>query len=349
MLHRVRFQRASAFTLVELLVVIAIIGVLVGLLLPAVQAAREAARRMQCSNNVKQLGLALHLYHDAHKVFPPGNLAPVARGANGCVTGAGGLQLMAPWTVLVLPFVEQAPLYNSLDFSLGFNAYSNLGTQTANTIKCRVPMSVYRCPSYAAPTWVFPATVVSPTTVVPPVDYEPFVNSYHGCMGGGAVVTTVTSNADGCYGPTAPGGSISQFTNGLLGVNSRHGIKDATDGTTNVILLGESVYQGMELLRGWFNGFRSNSATNAPPGNIIGTAGRINGGKAHYLAFTNRVNNQNIHNAINTIFFGSLHTGGCHFGMADGSVRFMSENVNLTLYQRLGAMRDGQPIGDIEF
>lgn len=349
MISKKVFQRARGFTLVELLVVIAIIGILVGLLLPAVQAAREAARRMQCSNNVKQIGLALHLYHDSFKLFPPGNLAPMARGGNGCVVGAGGALQMAPWTVLILPYVEQTALYNSLDFNSGFNSYSNLGTQTPNTIKCRVPMSVYRCPSYSAPTWVFAGTVVDPSTVVPPFDYGPFVNNYHACMGGGPIVTTVVNTSDACYRPSIPGGSMAQFVNGLMGVNSKNGIRDATDGTSNVILAGESVYQGMELLRGWFNGYRANSATNDPPGNIIGTAGRINGGKAHYLAFTNRVNNQNIHNAINTLYFGSLHTGGCNFAMGDGSVRFMSENVNLALYQRMGAMADGLPIGDVEF
>jgi prepilin-type processing-associated H-X9-DG protein len=188
--------------------------------------------------------------------------------------------------------------------------------------------------------------------------YPRLINNYYGCMGGGPVMTGIVTTEDACYRPAPPGGSVTQFKNGLIGVNARDPVtgkikytksfKDCLDGSSNVVLAGESAYQGIEILRGWFNGYRTNAggaSANCPAGNIAGTAGRINGGRAHYLANTNRMNNQNIHNALNTIYFGSEHKGGCHLAYADGSAHFFSENISLPLYQRLGDMKDGRPPG----
>jgi prepilin-type N-terminal cleavage/methylation domain-containing protein len=346
--------RKPGFTLVELLVVIAIIGVLVALLLPAVQAAREAARRTRCNNNLKQIALALHNYHDTHNVFPPGNFFPagrtpsplpaVAPNASGCYVGTTGLRPGAPWTVLILPYVEQKPLYDSLDFTIEFNAYSNIGTQTINTQRCEVPMQVYRCPSYGPPPhrWV-PLTAVARTDG----PYTKLVNNYYACMGGGPIMTSVVNTEDGCYNPSVPGGAIAQFKNGLIGVNTKNAMRHCTDGTSNVVMLGESAYQGIELLRGWFNGIRSDTTSaNQPPGNIAGTAGVPNGGQRHYVAFQGTATgNLNIHNALNTLYFGSQHPGSCQFAMADGSIHVINENINLAIYQRLGDMGDAQPAG----
>jgi prepilin-type N-terminal cleavage/methylation domain-containing protein/prepilin-type processing-associated H-X9-DG protein len=347
-------QAQRAFTLVELLVVIAIIGVLVALLLPAVQAAREAARRTKCNNNLKQVALALHSYHDTHSVFPPGNFFPAGRtttgstlvspDANGCYVATTGQRPGAPWSVLILPNVEQKALYDSLDFNIEFNSYSNLGAQTVNTLRCEVPVQVFRCASYGLPPhrWVLP-TAVARTDA----HYAKFVNNYYACMGGGPIMTGVTTTEDGCYNPSVPGGSIAQFKNGLIGVNTRNSFRHCTDGTSNVVLLGESAYQGIELLRGWFNGMRADTtSTNQPPGNVAGTAGVPNGGQRHYVNFQGvTTSNLNIHNALNTLYFGSQHPGGCQFAMADGSIHFINENINLALYQRLGAMNDDLPAG----
>ena len=114
-LRRSRGERA--FTLIELLVVIAIIGLLIGLLLPAVQAAREAARRMQCQNNLKQIGLAMHGYHDVWQSFPP---AYLARPVTGLELGSGWA-----WGTLVLPYLEQRPVYDAANFDLGFGEVSD--------------------------------------------------------------------------------------------------------------------------------------------------------------------------------------------------------------------------------
>jgi hypothetical protein len=247
---------------------------------------------------------------------------------------------------------------------VAFNSYSNLGipgaTQTNNTLKCaEVPLSVLRCPSYQLPPheWVFPATVVAFGGRPQDLFYPRLINNYYGCMGGGPIMTGVVTTNDACYRPNVVGGSIAQYKNGLIGVNARDNtgkikytksFKDCLDGSSNVVLAGESAYQGIETLRGWFNGYRTNAGganANCPPANIAGTGGKINGGRAHYLAFTNRTSNQNIHNALNTFFFGSEHKGGCHLAYADGSAHFFSENISLPLYQRLGDMKDGLPPG----
>ncbi len=361
-------RSSRGFTLVELLVVIAIIGILIALLLPAVQAARESARRSACRNNLKQVALAIHHYHDTYNAFPAGNVVNFEPDGNGCYIGAGTQLPGPPWTVLVLPYLEQSSMFESLNLGpdpaggfntnlVAFNSYSNIGVQTNNTALCRIPLGVFRCPSYALPPheWVFPATVVQPFDPV----YAQVVNNYYGCMGGGPVVTaTPTITTDACYRSGVPGAAVTMFKNGLIGVNARDQVsgkikytrsfKDCLDGASNVVLAGESSYQGIETLRGWFNGYRSNAGGangNNPPGNICGTAGKINGGRAHYLANTNRTSNQNIHNAINTIYFGSEHRGGCHLAYADGSAHFFSENISLPLYQRLGDMKDGWPPG----
>ncbi|MCA9162317.1 MAG: DUF1559 domain-containing protein, partial [Planctomycetales bacterium] len=130
-------KRQHAFTLVELLVVIAIIGVLVAMLLPAVQAAREAARRSSCSNNMKQLGLALHNYHDTYKALPAGAWMFNAAGAGStsCTTGNGR---RAPWTVSILPFIEQNNIYDKVDFTKSWDngVHSALRTTHIEAFKC---------------------------------------------------------------------------------------------------------------------------------------------------------------------------------------------------------------------
>lgn len=203
----------SGFTLVELLVVIAIIGVLIALLLPAVQAAREAARRISCSNNLKQIGLAMHNHHDVNKKFPPGfrsNNPGVPNNSSWC--RSGGVQ-GAPWTVLILPFAEQEHYYDMFDFTVPFQANNNQMTAPNDALIQELEM--YRCPSDARDNRLF--------------------SSYFGVQGGGSAPDCANT---GC----TPSNVRGSYVSGMLYAGSQTRMADVTDGTTNVFLVGESRY-----------------------------------------------------------------------------------------------------------
>jgi len=358
-----------AFTLVELLVVIAIIGVLVGLLLPAVQAAREAARRMQCGNNLKQIGLALHNYESANKRFPPGNVTPLAM-ANGCFVGTAlrDLHPGSVWSVSILPFIEQNAIYNALDIGGTFpSSYSdstavpppnNLNPArfnpiTSSPLYARLPF--YQCPSTPSGMlgWVSVATVGNPLP-----DVEKTTMNYFACMGGGMDEPANANKVASASGQNCTCGTVGapcpnarfliHWTNGFMHVNSRKGIGSATDGTSNSILVGETIYQNMQINRGWGTSHRTRNTVNNGPGNLTGTYRAINSGRALYNAFSNRTTDQNIHNHLQNTCYGSQHVGGAQFCYGDGHVAFLSQNINLAIYRSLGAIDDGLPVGGFE-
>lgn len=366
--------RLRGFTLVELLVVIAIIGILVALLLPAVQAAREAARRMQCGNNLKQIGLALHNYHDTHKVFPPGNVTTRNMSTQGCFSGPTAFHPGAPWSVAILPYIEQRAIYDALDISGSFpSSYAdataappptNLNPAVYNPITTSPLYSLiqaYKCPT--TPNGMLPWVAVA-TVGAPMAGVERTTMNYFACMGGG-LDEPATANQQ--PSPTIPGVSpggqnctvgtvgapfpsarfLIHWTNGFMHVNSAKGIRDATDGTSNSIMVGETIYQNMQINRGWGSSHRSRHGSNNGPGNLTGTYRAINSGKALYVAFSNLTSDQNIHNHLCNTCYGSLHPGGAQFCLGDGSVRFLSETINLALYRTLGAINDTLPSGGI--
>jgi prepilin-type N-terminal cleavage/methylation domain-containing protein len=285
-LHRV--PRKRGFTLIELLVVIAIIAILIALLLPAVQQAREAARRTQCKNNLKQFGIAIHNYHDSFKMLPPpGTAGP---GTNQDVDFGWG------WPARILPNMDQAPLYNQLNFNLPRvpNNASNMTNvndyRTANsgTIESLLTTKI---PPYFCPTATGPDT-----------------NQYSKYMG----TLMYALNAE--IGP--PPNPLRTFSFG-----------DIVDGTSNTILIGEK-----SLLTG----------PNAAIGSMWGTS-KLCGLRITIIAAQCRMNVpfDGTHNATTNCFAEnttpinqitranaiSAHEGGCHFVLCDGSVRFISENI----------------------
>ncbi len=310
-------RRNHGFTLVELLVVIAIIGVLVALLLPAVQAAREATRRMQCTNNMKQLGLACHNYHDIHKGFPNNN--PLVMRADGRRFVQGS------WTVALLPFLEQTAFYDQWDQNLGFAEGTNRALLTTS-----VPS--YRCPSAPGqPVQSFvglPAT--SPFTadleaIGAEVRYEATVVDYH------APISAHTPPMDNTS-PRVPA---------VFPQMSAHGFRDITDGTSNTMLFGEVAGFPARMNRGVRVG------DNAPIFGHLGGWCRILTIKSSPDGSTfyggNCVINCTNHASTNLY---SFHPGGVNICMADGSVRFLSETVSMDIVFRLMAIRSGLPLGD---
>lgn len=289
---------SRGFTLVELLVVIAIIGILVALLLPAIQSARESARRTQCVNNLKQIGLALHNYHDSLSVFPPGFVSN--NPGNPSSTSwcrSGGVQ-GAPWTVLILPYSEQSSLHDQFNFNVPFQATSNQMAPPNNQFL--VPMKMYSCPSDIR------------------LSSNPLLSSYFGVQGGSA---TPDCGNSGC----SPANERAWYVTGMLYAGSRTTFGHALDGTSNVFLVGETRYGNAA----WGASAKQDSCAYAR--NLAGAQDPIN-----------LYPNQGVHD---TRGFSSYHHNGAMFSMTDGSVHFISDDMDLAIYRQLGHRDDGFPAG----
>jgi prepilin-type N-terminal cleavage/methylation domain-containing protein len=321
----VRTRRHQGFTLVELLVVIAIIGILVALLLPAVQAAREAARRMKCSNHLKQIGLALHNYHDVHKVFPSGWVHP----------GASNLECWS-WSVLILPFMEQSPMHDKLEVH-HWNLYQGMQSTVGARIKGLVetPIDIYICPSdtgYLRPGLIHNNRNFSGSAGYNAIGgYRPGVTSYVGVMGHR---DTAGINAN----------------SGVFFGNSAVSFKDILDGTSNTAAVGERDTQFC----------RSGSWVGVRNANGTGSRG-VYTAVGHSRPRLNEPAITWSSNAGCGEGFSSLHRGGAQFVLCDGSVRFVAETIqhfwvgngvnahrndrNL-VYQRLLSRDDGKNVGE---
>jgi hypothetical protein len=198
--------------------------------------------------------------------------------------------------------------------------------------------------------WVSVGTVGQPLPGV-----ERTTMNYFACMGGGlddppATGTGANKQASankqfctcGTVGAAITGGRyLIHWTNGFMHVNSRKSFRNCTDGTSNSILIGETIYQNMQINRGWGSSHRTKHGSNNGPGNLTGTYRAINSGKNLYLTFSNPNADENIHNHLMNTCYGSLHPGGAQFCLGDASVRFLNETMNLAIYRTLGAIDDG--------
>jgi type II secretory pathway pseudopilin PulG len=319
--------------LIELLVVIAIIAILIALLLPAVQQAREAARRTQCKNNLKQLGLALHNYHDVYRCFVPGATPHAAQLTSTGAFNSSPQMNCYGWGTKLLPFLEQSGMYNSMNQSQEWTADQG-----------RVAMPAFLCPSDVGPTLnnTYGANAASPAfanlgTANPasiPDDQRIARSNYVANVG------TVALNSSNYAASSLAGPSF---------FNSYTQIRDITDGTSNTIYFTER--DGLRM-RG--------TAPNTSSGAIwIGIPKMYNGGNiaSTHARFANTLAESVLY-AINppitkvgstsyaSMIASSLHTGGVHVAITDGSARFLSENIAWETLSCLAKRADGNPVGE---
>ncbi len=310
-------RRQRGFTLIELLVVIAIIAVLIALLLPAVQQAREAARRSQCKNNLKQLGLAFHNYHDTYNSFHPG-------GANGTAnnTATNLARKIMSWNTAMLPYMDQASVYNQYDNTKWFYEAPNL-TLT------EMPLPLYACPSN-------PEGSQKRFYNSTPLGRTDYAGIYHAGLGSDAF----PSNSSGIK----PSGTMQGATFPTPGtydpVSRTLRMRDVTDGLSNTIIIGEAPNSTNGFWSGHKNFFTQ----------MAGINGRYTAaGATPYTAcdifppYTPNVGTlgcnygQSLH---------SFHTGGAHVCLGDGAVRFVGDSMDYSVIKALATFSGSEVVGE---
>jgi prepilin-type N-terminal cleavage/methylation domain-containing protein/prepilin-type processing-associated H-X9-DG protein len=304
-----------AFTLIEVLVVIAIIGVLIALLLPAVQQAREAARRSQCLNNLKQIGLALHNYHGAHGTFPPGYVSKTqGNSPTGPDIGPGW-----GWGAMILSQLEQGPLYGAVNFSLPT-------TDPASLTARRTNLAVFLCPSN-------------------PADGGPLT------IKDGAGNVLVADLAPGQYVGVAGQWEPEEFpapNNGVFYRNSRIGLQNITDGSSTTLLAGERSQNVANAA--WLGMIPSGQSCNNPtwPVQDCEASNVLILGHTGPSPDEVWIDTPNYPKA-GADDFHSLHPGGCNFLFGDGSVRFVKETIAPRVFSALATRAGGEVVSSDRF
>ena len=311
--------RIRAFTLIELLVVIAIIAILIALLLPAVQQAREAARRTQCKNNLKQMGLALHNYHDVHNTLPP-------QAIYGFWTGSAHVPRHHTWISMLLPYFEQAALYNQINFSAPAWGQAHVTGNLLPALLCPSDSGITKAntrnvvyTNYAASEghhWWNDAA--QPNRGVFTREYEAkFRDIVDGTSNTVAVAEVTGGSFEGGPGNTNGNGSpqignAAYFRSAFCAATFTDAVTQGRDAR------GLFTHPDGSAIGGWFQG----------------------GGPQHYAPiFMN-------HGGINNQWSGSssMHTGGHQVSMADGSVQFISENMDWGVWRALGSVNGGETV-----
>jgi len=293
-------------TLVELVVVIAIIGLLVGMLLPAVQMAREASRRVQCLNNLKQVTLAMHIYLDRQHTFPPGYISRVLPSRD---DGGPGWA----WGAMLLPDIEQEALVERVNFS----------APVANAGVSGISLATFICPSDSA---------FEPTIVIPSL------------ADGSVICSMAASSYVGCVGTVRPTCKICRDAfDGVFGRNRAIGPADITDGLSDTIAIGERAFKwstpalwgvvpGSELIDRLIDGRLA-----AGPGYVLGTTFKDG------FNLEEIVDDPREDHTLAEIF-GSMHPGGANFAFCDGGVRFIKDSIDPAIMNALST-RAGDPFG----
>ena len=306
-------KKRRGFTLIELLVVIAIIAVLIALLLPAVQQAREAALRSQCKNNMKQIGLAIHNYESSLRIFPPSSTSTFGKGVWGYPgTGPTDPNIhLHSFASLILPYMDQANLYNTINYSV--SALDPVNRPAASQI---LPM--YRCPSYTGDVYSTDTQYTS--------KYDKYALRNYLCIGAKTVV----------------GLSGAMPAEGVMFPGSKNGFSDILDGASNTVLVAETRESKAAV---W----------------IDGTSAAV---AARWMDFTKAMSNPPYGGASTSINYtpyfpggfpnsiqqlygpSSFHVGGAHHLLGDGSVRFISQNVDVLTYDAICTRNGGEVVGE---
>ena len=311
-----RTSPRRGFTLIELLVVIAIIGVLIALLLPAVQAAREAARRAQCTNNLKQIGIALHNYHDSLGSFPLGTIIDAPGWPN-------EPSLRTPWSFHILPYLEQGNLGDAINFELGIAGPGWSGSNAHLSIVA-IRVDVYNCPSDTPQVFL--------------ADWRPKYN--YGANWGNTNLGQ-TNIGD----PSVDG---IRYLDAPFSVNTVAGMRDFRDGTSGSILVSE-VLQASEIgdMRSeWWNDTDCNFMTRTTPNSSVPDFV-----PAYCVSHPERNEPCVVGGGWADLYMGSRsrHPGGVLSLFGDGSVRFIKESIALQTWRALGSMQGGEVVSSDQY
>jgi prepilin-type N-terminal cleavage/methylation domain-containing protein/prepilin-type processing-associated H-X9-DG protein len=356
-------RKNRGFTLVELLVVIAIIGVLIAMLLPAVQAAREAARRMTCSNNFKQIGIALHNYHDTNQAFPMEGTIPTNNTAPTATAPYGGYYFGI--TVRLLPFIEQEQLFSQ--FTMGNYLTTSVfgATDGGTSLSDAFYLSKTVMPSwYLCPSMPMKKNRLSVGGNAGTPRYEgltAFTTHYFGIAGSIGVRSDGTVY-EPLYATPATASDSLVAKNGFFYPNSETTFSSLTDGTSNTFAFSEIAWEGCQHYRAWYRGsFMRGAGTSATysmmsaksvsvylrksssPYYDTGQQLQINGGPKHVNDTSTTV--YTLYQSYSNIgVWGSNHNGGCQFLLGDGSVRFVSETLNPDVMLACGSGNGGESV-----